>query len=165
MREQNEKIKQRRLVSCHTFYLIQTCRHLTPDLRMLQQTRTHSSRRKRRNDSDRRRYEKCRRRSIVHASRMLSEKWTRFRVGSGIPKKRQSGGRLPSPNSQQQPRQHQLHKQIPEMVKQNPHLLRSNLRVQVADEERGGVAGAVDGGEVEAETNRFLLAMIDYIIH
>ena len=96
---------------------------------------------------------------------MLSEKWTRFRVGSGILKRRRSGGlRVPSPNNQQQRRQHQLHKQIPRKVKQNPHLPRSNARTQAADEE-GGVPGAVEEGEVKAEANLSLLEMLDYLIY
>jgi hypothetical protein len=45
------------------------------------------------------------------------------------------------------------------MVKQNPRLLKSNAKTQVAAEERGGVAGVVEEGE---ETK---LAMLDYIIY
>jgi hypothetical protein len=99
---------------------------------------------------------------------MRSEKWTRFRVGSGILIKRGSGGRwLLSPNSQRQPRRRQLHKQIPEKVRQNPHLLQSNVRTQYVYEE--GEAGVAEEGEgdvlVKAETNPFLLATLDYIIY
>lgn len=69
-------------------------------------------------------------------------------------------------NSQRQPRRRQLHKQILEEVKQNLHLLGSNVGTQFADEEGEGEAGAAEEGEVllaNDSVNRSL--MLDYIIY
>jgi hypothetical protein len=128
---------------------------------MLQPMRTHLSRLKRQNDSDKRICGRCRIRLIAHANRTLSEKWIRFRVGSGIQRKKRSGGRrLLSRNSQQKPRRRQLHKQIPEAGKQNPHLLRGNESTRVV---ANVAAGPPEEGETYLEVNLFLLAMLDYV--
>jgi len=135
-----------------TFYHLHSDRLLTTIVRMLRQMRTHSSRLKQRNVSDRRRCEKCRKRSIAHASKMLSEKWTRFRVESGILKKKRGSGRqVPRLNNQEQVRRRQLHKRIPEIVKPKPG--------PVAEGGWGGVARVVEEGRVKAETD------LDYIIY
>lgn len=147
--ERKNQAEETRTLSHITHYLICFGKHLTFDLRMLLQTRTHLNRLKQRNDSDKRIYGRCRRRLIVHASRMRSEKWTRFRVGSGIQKKKGSGGML-SLNCQRQPRR-QLHKQIMEEVKQNLRLLGGNVGAQLVDEEREGEAGAAEEGEAHGE--------------
>jgi hypothetical protein len=118
------------------------CTCLTPNVRMSRQTRTRSNRLRRRNDSDRRRYERYRKRLIAHASKMLCEKWTGFRVGNGIPTKRQRGGqRLKSPRH---PRS-RLQGPIPEtrVRKPKPHRLWNRVRTR-------NVGRNVDGGVEEA---------------
>lgn len=65
--------------------------HLTLDLRMLQSMRVHSSRLMWQINSDKHKCRRCRKQPIAHMSRMLSERWTRFRVVSGILKKKRKG--------------------------------------------------------------------------
>ena len=151
IREQNEKIKQRRLVSpsCVHPSLALHMPH-TEYIRTSRQTRMHLNRLRRRNGCDRRKYGRYRKRLIAHASKLLGESWIRSRVGNGIPIKRQKGGqRMQSLNSLRQSHQTQLHGLILEMPQPQPqpqpHRLRNRARGEIAD---GGVEeeAAEEGG-------------------
>ena len=141
MREQNEKIKQRRLV-CRSCIRPASAQCLTPNVRMLRQTRTRSNRLRQRNDSDRHTCERYRKRLIAHASKLLGENWTGFRVENGIPTRNQRGGqRL---KSLRHPRRSQLHRPIVEIrvrmpKPHRPHQLRNRVRTRNADEGAEGV--------------------------
>jgi hypothetical protein len=156
IREQNEKIKQRRLVrpSCvHPSHL-----HMlhAEYVRTSPQTRTHLNRLRRRNGYDRCKRGRYRKRLIVHGNKVLGESWIRSRVGNGIRIKRQKGGqRMQSLNSLRQSHRTRLHGLIPEMQMRGPkpHRLRNRARGEIADGGQGGVdEGAAEEGGVKPVT-------------
>lgn len=97
IKEQNEKIKQRRLVSARpSFSLTVPLR----DSRMSKRTRMHSERRKTQNASSRRRRAKCRMVSIAHENRTHGGSWTGCRAVNGTRASPREDGNRPRRTSQ-----------------------------------------------------------------